>query len=38
MPDLATMSKKGMVTKINTRIRVDPFAANYELVGKELGR
>ncbi|XP_029015480.1 serine/threonine kinase 17a like [Betta splendens] len=32
------MNKKGMVTKIHTRIRLDPFAANYELVGRELGR
>lgn len=38
MPDSATMSKNGMVTTINTRISVDPFTANYELVGKELGR
>lgn len=38
MPDSATMNKNGMVTKINTRIRADPFTANYELVGKELGR
>ncbi|XP_047428365.1 serine/threonine kinase 17a like [Mugil cephalus] len=32
------MSKNGMVTKIHTRIRNEPFTANYELVGKELGR
>ncbi|XP_023269736.1 serine/threonine-protein kinase 17A-like [Seriola lalandi dorsalis] len=38
MPDPATMSKKGMVTKIHTRIRADPFTASYDLVGKELGR
>lgn len=38
MPDSATMSKNGMVTAINTRVRVDLFTANYELVGRELGR
>ncbi|XP_071327754.1 serine/threonine kinase 17a like [Trachinotus anak] len=38
MPGPATMSKNGMVTKILTRIRADPFTASYELVGKELGR
>ncbi|XP_008294636.1 serine/threonine kinase 17a like [Stegastes partitus] len=38
MPNSATMSKNGIVTKIHTRIRAEPFAANYELVGKELGR
>lgn len=38
MPDSATMNKNGMVTKINTRIRAESFTANYELVGKELGR
>lgn len=38
MPNSAMMSKNGMVTKIHTRIRADPFTANYELVGKELGR
>lgn len=38
MPNSATMSKKGMVTSIHTRIRSDPFTANYDLVGKELGR
>lgn len=38
MPDPAKMSKNGMVTKIHTRIRAEPFTANYELVGKELGR
>ncbi|KAI4822327.1 hypothetical protein KUCAC02_007881 [Chaenocephalus aceratus] len=32
------MSKNGMLTKIQTRIRSDPFTANYDLVGKELGR
>ncbi|XP_054464055.1 serine/threonine kinase 17a like [Anoplopoma fimbria] len=38
MPDSAKMSKNGMVTKIHTRIRADPFTTNYELVGRELGR
>lgn len=38
MPNTATMNKNGIMTKIHTRIRVDPFTANYELVGKELGR
>ncbi|XP_034567567.1 serine/threonine kinase 17a like [Notolabrus celidotus] len=38
MPDSATMSRNGMVTAIHTRIRADPFTANYDLVGKELGR
>ena len=38
MPDSATMNKNGIVTKIHTRIRADPFTANYDLVGKELGR
>lgn len=38
MPDPATMSRKGMVTKIHTRIRAEPFTASYDLVGKELGR
>lgn len=38
MPDLAKMSKNGMVTKIHTRIRTESFTASYELVGKELGR
>ncbi|TKS92202.1 Serine/threonine-protein kinase 17A [Collichthys lucidus] len=38
MPNSAMMSKNGMVTKIHTRIRADPFTANYELAGKELGR
>ncbi|XP_030649640.1 serine/threonine kinase 17a like [Chanos chanos] len=37
MPD-AIMNKNGMVTKIQTRIRTDPFKNNYDLVGKELGR
>uniref|UniRef100_A0A3P9JR74 Serine/threonine-protein kinase 17A n=1 Tax=Oryzias latipes TaxID=8090 RepID=A0A3P9JR74_ORYLA len=32
------MNKNGKVTEINTRIRKEPFSANYELVGKELGR
>lgn len=34
----ATMSKNGVVTAISSRIRTEPFTANYELVGKELGR
>ncbi|CAN9505488.1 unnamed protein product [Ophioblennius macclurei] len=34
----ATMNKTGMVTKIHTRIRTDPFTSQYDLVGKELGR
>ncbi|KAJ0001177.1 hypothetical protein NQD34_006197 [Periophthalmus magnuspinnatus] len=38
MPDFAKMSKTGMLAKIHTRIRTDPFTANYDLVGKELGR
>uniref|UniRef100_A0A3P8WHP7 non-specific serine/threonine protein kinase n=1 Tax=Cynoglossus semilaevis TaxID=244447 RepID=A0A3P8WHP7_CYNSE len=33
-----TMNKNGMMTKIHTRIRSDPFTACYDLVGKELGR
>jgi len=32
------MNRNGMVTKIRTRIRTDPFKNNYDLVGKELGR
>ncbi|XP_064171156.1 serine/threonine-protein kinase 17A-like [Anguilla rostrata] len=32
------MNKNGMVSKIQTRIRTDPFKSNYDLVGKELGR
>lgn len=32
------MNKNGKVTEINSRIRKEPFSANYELVGKELGR
>uniref|UniRef100_A0A3Q3D8N9 non-specific serine/threonine protein kinase n=1 Tax=Hippocampus comes TaxID=109280 RepID=A0A3Q3D8N9_HIPCM len=28
----------GMMAKVHTRIRADPFSANYELAGKELGR
>ncbi|CAB1341713.1 unnamed protein product [Coregonus sp. 'balchen'] len=32
------MNKNGMVTKIHTRIRTDPFTSNYELLGRELGR
>ncbi|XP_057673326.1 serine/threonine kinase 17a like [Corythoichthys intestinalis] len=39
MLSAATMdNKSGMVAKIHTRIRSDPFAANYELAAKELGR
>lgn len=38
MPDSAAMSKNGIVTKINSRIRTDPFTACYDLVGRELGR
>ncbi|KAK7939930.1 hypothetical protein WMY93_003256 [Mugilogobius chulae] len=39
MPGFADMSQKnGMLSKIHTRIRTDPFTANYDLVGKELGR
>ncbi|KAM4598467.1 serine/threonine kinase 17a like [Polymixia lowei] len=38
MPDSTMMGKNGMVTKIHTRIRTDPFTTNYELVGRELGR
>ncbi|XP_068606210.1 serine/threonine kinase 17a like [Brachionichthys hirsutus] len=38
MPDAAKMSRNGMVTQIRTGIRADPFTANYELVGRELGR
>ncbi|KAA8585342.1 serine/threonine kinase 17a like [Etheostoma spectabile] len=36
MLDSAKMSNNGMVTKIHTRIRSDPFTANYDLVGREL--
>ncbi|XP_051994859.1 serine/threonine-protein kinase 17A-like [Xyrauchen texanus] len=32
------MNRNGMVTKIRTRIRTDPFKNSYDLVGKELGR
>ncbi|XP_029364133.1 serine/threonine kinase 17a like [Echeneis naucrates] len=32
------MSRHGMVTKIHTRIRTEPFKSSYDLVGKELGR
>ncbi|RVE69759.1 hypothetical protein OJAV_G00081240 [Oryzias javanicus] len=32
------MNKNGKVTEIHSRIRKEPFTANYELVGKELGR
>ncbi|KAM9780115.1 serine/threonine kinase 17a like [Neosynchiropus ocellatus] len=38
MPNSAKMSKSGMLTKILTRIRCEPFTAHYDLVGKELGR
>ena len=38
MPNPAAMNKNGMVTKIHTRIRTEPFTANYDLVGRELGR
>ncbi|XP_060757965.1 serine/threonine kinase 17a like [Neoarius graeffei] len=38
MLDSAVMSKTGMVTRIHTRIRTEPFKTNYDLVGKELGR
>ncbi|XP_036408929.1 serine/threonine kinase 17a like [Megalops cyprinoides] len=38
MPDSMMMNKNGMVSKIQTRIRTDPFKSNYDLVGKELGR
>lgn len=38
MPDSAAMSKNGIVTQINSRIRTDPFTACYDLVGRELGR
>ncbi|TWW70219.1 serine/threonine kinase 17a like [Takifugu flavidus] len=38
MPDSGAMSKNGIVTKINSRIRSDPFTACYDLVGRELGR
>lgn len=38
MLDSANMNKNGMITKIHTRIRTDPFTASYELAGKELGR
>lgn len=38
MPDNTMMKKNGMVTKIHTRIRTEPFKNNYDLVGKELGR
>lgn len=31
-------NKSGMMAKVHTRIRSDPFSANYELAGKELGR
>uniref|UniRef100_A0A4W5N1Y5 Serine/threonine-protein kinase 17A n=1 Tax=Hucho hucho TaxID=62062 RepID=A0A4W5N1Y5_9TELE len=35
---ITMMNKNGMVTKIHTRIRTDPFTSNYELLGRELGR
>lgn len=38
MPDSAAMNKNGIVTKINSRIRTEPFGACYDLVGRELGR
>ncbi|MCI4384923.1 hypothetical protein PGIGA_G00044390 [Pangasianodon gigas] len=38
MLDSAVKNKSGMVTKIHTRIRTEPFKTNYDLVGKELGR
>lgn len=38
MPNWETMNKNGIVTEIHTRIRKDPFATSYELLGKELGR
>ncbi|XP_076121097.1 serine/threonine kinase 17a like [Alosa pseudoharengus] len=38
MPDNTMMNKKGMVTKIHTRIKTEPFKNNYDLVGEELGR
>ncbi|XP_034046292.1 serine/threonine kinase 17a like [Thalassophryne amazonica] len=38
MPDSEAMNKNGMVTKIHTRITTEPFTANFELVGRELGR
>lgn len=38
MLDSSIMNKSGMVTKIHSRIRTEPFKTNYDLVGKELGR
>lgn len=38
MPDSAAMKKNGIVTKISSRIRTEPFGAHYDLVGRELGR
>ncbi|KAJ8344743.1 hypothetical protein SKAU_G00289360 [Synaphobranchus kaupii] len=38
MPDCTMMNKNGMVSKIQTRIRMDPFKSNYDVVGKPLGR
>ncbi|XP_043910645.1 serine/threonine-protein kinase 17A-like [Protopterus annectens] len=32
------MDRNGIVTKVQSRIRVDSFSSNYSLVGKELGR
>ncbi|XP_049601536.1 serine/threonine kinase 17a like [Syngnathus scovelli] len=31
-------NKSGMIAEVHTRIRSDPFSANYELAAKELGR
>ncbi|XP_050962003.1 serine/threonine kinase 17a like [Labeo rohita] len=36
--DSTMMNRNGVVTKIRTRIRTDPFKNSYDLVGKELGR
>lgn len=38
MLDSTVKNKNGMLTKIHTRIRTEPFKTNYDLVGKELGR
>ncbi|XP_066554533.1 serine/threonine kinase 17a like [Amia ocellicauda] len=39
MPDSTMLNNRnGMVSNIQTRIRIDPFKSNYDLVGKELGR
>ncbi|XP_019409700.1 PREDICTED: serine/threonine-protein kinase 17A-like [Crocodylus porosus] len=32
------MSRQGMITQAQTRIRTDPFTDSYSLMGKELGR